>query len=181
MRLEATHRVGKVTSHAAISRINVYLKIALKHQLILNYRLLCPETCPEVVIIGPSKKVSFQQVPQIDQFYTLLWTPSSSDHLLISDWLKFYDKKITRSSIIAMFCEDGNQFFKVHASILKDNNKFQIVVKLLEDCFFDVHFQAYKIYDLDHFSWYVLLVEARILNHKILDRYCRSWISSQSP
>ena len=29
--LEATHRIGKITSHAAISRVNVYRTIALKH------------------------------------------------------------------------------------------------------------------------------------------------------
>ena len=63
IRLEATHRVGKVTSHTAFSRVNFCRTIALKHQLILNYRLLCQELSKELLTVGHKKKTSFEQLP----------------------------------------------------------------------------------------------------------------------
>lgn len=40
IRFEATHRIGKVTAKTSSSRVNVCRTIALKYQLILNYRFL---------------------------------------------------------------------------------------------------------------------------------------------
>ena len=104
--------MGKVTSHAAISRVNVCRTIALTHQLILNCRLLCQELSNEVLTVGHQKKTSFEQLPHLDEFHHLIWMPFST-HLLTTDWVCFYSKKVTLNSKIVMFGEDVPQFFDI--------------------------------------------------------------------
>ena len=147
--------MGKVTSHAAISRVNVCRTIALKHQLILNYRLLCQELSNEVLTVGQQKKISFEQLPHLDEFHHFIWMPFST-YLLTTDWVCFYSKKITLNSKIMIFGEDGLQFFDIYTFILNEKNDFQAVVRHMHDCFFDEHFEAFRIYDLNNFSWHVL-------------------------
>ena len=55
-----------------------------------------------------------------------------------------------------MFGKDDPQFFDIYTFILNEKNDFQAVVRHMHDCFFDEHFQAFRIYDLNHFSWHVL-------------------------
>ena len=62
IRFEATHRIGKITSHAAISRVNVCRTIALKHQLMLNYRFLQKESTYEIFTVGPTKSIAYNQL-----------------------------------------------------------------------------------------------------------------------
>ena len=103
IRLEATHRMGKVTSLAAISRVNVWHTIALKHQLILNYRLLCQELSNKVLTFGQQKKTSFEQLPRLDEFHHLIWM-SFSTHLLTID-IHIYD-------ILHVFKSDKNNVLR---------------------------------------------------------------------
>ena len=55
-----------------------------------------------------------------------------------------------------MFSEDGPQFSDVYTFVLKENNDFQVVVRHMFDCFFNEHFQAFKIFNVENFSWHVL-------------------------
>ena len=62
---------------SGISRVNACRTIALKHQLILNYRLLSEELAYQLFSIGPTKKISFEKFPEINQFFHPLWKVSS--------------------------------------------------------------------------------------------------------
>ena len=73
MRNESKHREGKVTSHVAICRKNVCYTIAIKHQLMLNYRFLAKDS--EILapfITGPIKLLNFEDLNDVENFGHLL-------------------------------------------------------------------------------------------------------------
>ena len=80
---------------------------------------------------------------------------SSPGIFLVTDWIIFYDKKITKNSIIVLLCEDGPHFYVVCNFIIIENS-FQIVAHHMHDWNFNEHFQAFKICDLKNFSWKVI-------------------------
>ena len=72
MKFESKHREGKRTSHSSICRVNICRTIALKHQLILNYRFLSKNSTYPCYTCGRIRKVPIHSLPSVTNFIQLL-------------------------------------------------------------------------------------------------------------
>lgn len=123
IRLQSIHRVGKAISQPIISRVNVCRAISLKHQLILNCKLMSHKSAYRVFFIFPTKIISFEKFPDIDQFFQFIWKSSpSTSTFLEATWRHFHDEKVTKNSIIVALSENGPHFFVIHNFIIIENS-----------------------------------------------------------
>ena len=177
MRNESKHRDGKVTSHVAICRKNVCRTIAIKHQLMLNYRFSAKEEIFATFTSGPVKIVNFEDLDDVLNFHHLLPHYSVGMEVYLAKWIIRLGHKVKSNSIVTIFSENGPYFHVVKAILLSENN-FQIITKTLHDCFLIEHLQAYKIFDNRNYSYAVLNLCDITYNtplsvtNKLADGYC---------
>ena len=157
MRYESKHREGKVSSHVAICRKNVCRTIAIRHQLMLNNRFLNEDTSNPPFISGSTKNILIHELDDVQNFLHLI-PQSVTNSVASTNWVEYLGHKIKRNSIITIFSENGPQFHLVH-TILVNDKELQVVSKRLDDCFFDEHLQAYKVFDDDCFIYCLLKLE----------------------
>ena len=157
MRFESKHRDGKVSSHVSICRKNVCRRISIKHQLMLNYRFITQDSNLALFETGSVKIVEMHDLRNIKDFLYLA-PQSAADAILSTKWFKYLGHKIKQNSIVTIFSESGPQFYLVQKILISEDN-FQIISKKLEDCFFNQHLQAYKIFAETSYSYSILNVK----------------------
>ena len=157
MRFESKHRDGRVSFHVSICRKNVFRTVSIKHQLMLNYRFITQSSNLALFERGPVKIVEMHDLRNIKDFLNLI-PQSAADAILSTKWLKYLGHKIKQNSVVTIFSESGPQFYLVQ-KILISKDDFQIISKKLEDCFFNGHLQAFKIFDETSYSYSILNVK----------------------
>lgn len=154
MRFESKHQEGKVTSHVSRCRINVCRTIAIKHQLILNYRFLSKHCSYPLFTSGTIKQVALTQISESNEFISLL--SHSNGSIKKTQWIKYLGRKIKVNSIIVVPSEEGPLFHVVHVINIIEKYDCRIITKKLNDVFFDNHLQAFQVFDDNNYSWDML-------------------------
>lgn len=171
IRFEATHRIGKSTTKTSTSHVNFCRTIALKYPLILIYRFLSKECQKNIFSTCPIKAFYTQKdVPNFNEYFHLI---SSSEIFRITSWVSFYNQKIVPNCVIVEHSENGPQFYLVHTLFVNLENQLKVIVKHMQDCFYEYNLQAYKI------IWRKLFI-IKILNSKRHNWRCDN-ISAPSP
>ena len=154
MRFESKNREGKQISHAAICRVNICKTIALRHQLVMNYRFLCKNSYYPTYIANHVRSVYIRDIPGISSFMNL-WPKHLNDKVDLTNCIQYKGQSIKKDTVIVTFSELEPQFNFVHLIILIDANNFFIMTKSMLDCYFNHHRRAYKIHS-NEFHWELL-------------------------
>lgn len=117
MRFESKHRDGKITSRSAICRKNVCSTIAIKIQLMLNYRFLTHGSNFSSFETGPTKLFKFCELNNVQEFLHLLPQNDFQSKEIMSSLnrIEYLGHKIQKNCIITIFAEEGPQFHKSRA------------------------------------------------------------------
>ena len=149
----------------------------------LNYRFLSSESAFPPFETGPVTLIKLYDMPDVKQFLHLIsQTQSVNDTVHSVKWLKYLGHKIKEKSIVTIFAEKGPEFHLVHAILISDDT-YQIISKLLGDCFFDEYLQAFKIFNENIYSYCILNMKDVTSNtiisvrNKLVDGY--NYISKQ--
>ena len=153
MRHESKNREGKVISRSAICRVNICRTIALRHQLIQNYRFMSQNALYPTYISSRVRSASIQDLPNISCFIKLLSDNLVHQKINYCSSIKYMGKTIKEDSVIIKFSELGPAFHFVYLIILKNEYDFVFVTRVMTDCFFNEHMRAFKIYDMQCFHW----------------------------
>ncbi|KAJ8677415.1 hypothetical protein QAD02_013202 [Eretmocerus hayati] len=132
LRFEAKNQEGKTISRTAKARLNVCRTIAMRHQLMFNYRLRMKKP--------PSR------------FETAEEKCNLKDTVTTVEWVKICDNRIDRNCILVLFDDKGPAFYVVHYLIVIDDD-IRLITKKLRDCFPVQRVHAYEVHDKDAFSW----------------------------
>ncbi|XP_066595370.1 uncharacterized protein [Prorops nasuta] len=151
MRFESKNREAKISSHAAVCRINVCRTIAIKNQCHINYRFLKNET--ELPENYHTQTLFLTELPDFSFFqHTLSTKISNGKSVLTVKKINLNGTEICNNTIIMIPSEDGPLFYIVNTILALPNEKFLFITKLFKDVLFDYHFQAYQIYS-SIFEW----------------------------
>lgn len=151
IRSEGKHREGKKTAQATNSRVNISRTIAIKHQLLLNYRFQHNITSCNLLTHGPVAEQSLNEIPFINN---VIIPFEMESYVLVAQWICYNNDIINKRAIIVTFSEEGPHFHFVHLIIInKNQNNFIILTKRMLDCYLNEHLQSYKIYDDNCFEW----------------------------
>ena len=74
-------------------------------------------------------------------------------------WLQYGNKKLKHGTVFVTLQDSGLQFHIVQL-LVKKRNTVKIVTKLLDDCYFNEHFGAYRVHDIESFSLIVLEISS---------------------
>lgn len=121
MRYEGKHKEGKKTSQATNSRANIST-IAIKHQLLLNYRLQYNISSCHLLTLGPVAQKNVREIPFVNNCTRI--TPFQVEfNILIAKWICYNNNIINKRAIIVTFNEEGVDFYFVHTIIInKEQN-----------------------------------------------------------
>lgn len=156
MRFESKHQEGKKISRSAICRVNVCKTIALRHQLIFNYRLISKSSSYPTYFCNRIKMSSLKNLPNASNFVHLLPSSFVGKSISLTNSIQYKGKKIKEDSVIVTFSELGSEYYLVYLIILNGDDDFFIVTKSLTDCYLNERLRAVKIYDQDCFFWEIL-------------------------
>jgi hypothetical protein len=190
MRYESKNKEGKVTSHAAICRINICRTIAVKHQLKLAYRFIC-ENLDEPLIweFGGSSITTLNLLESYCKFSHVF--PYTRDcELKTVKWVTYFNRKICPGDVLVFFNNEANdtdlepKFYGIHVLVIVEEILL-IVAKILPGLLFDSHFQCYEV-DLEEneFTEWVCLDKKFVQKYFISSSYLisekRSFITNFS-
>ena len=156
MRFESKHREGKQISRSAICRVNICRTIALRHQLIFNYRLMSKNSTYPTYICGPIKFHPIHKLPNISFFLQLLPDSLSSSNISSTNWLQHMGRTIKEGSVIVTFSELGPDFYLAYLIILIGEHDFLIVSKYMNDVYLNERIRAYKVHSTENLNWHIL-------------------------
>lgn len=155
MKFESKHREAKQISHSSICRVNVCRTIALKHQLILNYRFLSKDSTYPSYSCGRIKSCPVHTLPEAKNFMQLL-PQNFTNNVSVVNSINYMGNKLKRDSVIVTSSELGPAFHFVYLIILVSDSDFLFITKCMDDCYLNEHLSTYKIYDTSCFHWVVL-------------------------
>ncbi|XP_065226772.1 uncharacterized protein LOC135850010 [Planococcus citri] len=147
IRYESKHRVGKITSRAAICRINVCRTIAIKNQLMLNYTFLCEQIFQPIWQTGATTNIIVNDLE--NKIMAAELTAAGYSEIHSTKWVQYFDKKITTGYALVFPAENDQSepnFFSIELMFVSRSNDIWFVVSKLE-AYLDSHVQAYKIYN----------------------------------
>lgn len=155
LRFESKNREGKQIAHPAICRVNICKTIAIRHQLMMNYRFICKNSEYPPYTVNHVKNISTQNVPQIGKFVHL-WPKNLSEYCYSTNYLEYHNIAIKKDTVIVPFSElQDPQFHFVHFIILIDKDTFLLITKSMADCHFNHHLRVYKMHGTE-FHWEIL-------------------------
>lgn len=155
IRYEGKHRESKIISRVSTNRINVNKTIAVRHQLIQNYRFLYDNEPYAPFTAGPGTVMRIQYVQDYHRFASTL-SIKFGEQVTVANWLLIKGSKLKNGRIIVLFSEDGPKFHCVQTLILTGNDDFLVLTVKLTDCYMDEHLQSYEIISEDCYSWSLL-------------------------
>lgn len=144
-RCESKNRNLKITSHVALSRVNVCKTLAVKNQLQLSQRFRRNESAVDPVykISGKTTFSAMQDLPEIHYFFSLL-SMQPSDKINVLETIVHHNQTITKGVALSLPGTEFEQFFLVHLILQKDDRNVSIIAKeITNDTQFDEHFQSY--------------------------------------
>ncbi|KAJ8673109.1 hypothetical protein QAD02_004370 [Eretmocerus hayati] len=151
LRFEAKNQEGKVIARTARTRINVCRTIAIRHQLLLNYRLRLKK--PQARIETAEKKsIVVSKLKNISEFYSLLPVHDPTAVVSTVKWVNTGDDKICKNSILLLFDDGGPVFYLAHELIVIDD-AVHIISKKLSNCYAVERIHGYKVVDKHDFCW----------------------------
>lgn len=153
LRNEAKHKEGKKISGSTTSRLNINRTVAIKYQLMQNYRFINKISNNASCTFSKPKDVMINSIPNYNKFLPML-PKLIKDTLTTIKWLEIDGKKVNDNMIIVLFTEDGSDFYFVSTIILQDN-EFFLLCKRYKDVFFNRHFSAYQIYDCNIVDYHI--------------------------
>lgn len=167
MRFESKHQDGKKVSRACLSRVNVIHSIAIRNQMRLNYRLISQKSTTGYKLfddVGPTELVAVNTIDFAFVSSLLEKLPRTHGCLLVCKFIWYLGSIIQKDVIIMTPAARGPVFNIIHTIILGDESNVTFVVKKLNDCLYDDHFQAYSVLDIENYSWDILDLQS-LLNH----------------
>lgn len=135
MRFERKHREGKISSHVAISRVNVCHTIAVKHQLSLNVSFL-------------NKRIPTDLPQEVHSAKTL--SPIKT--------VEFRGSIARENSILMIPTDDDLSFRKISKILIYNTDTIYFITQELTDVYLDEHLQSYQIFS-DDYIWKVLTLD----------------------
>ena len=154
LRNEAKHKVGKDVSKSTTSRININRTVAIKHQMMLNYRFINQNSTSSAIVCG--KRITLPNISFITDYQKFnSLNLKQVKNITTVKWIEMNGNRILINAILVLFSEEGPKFYIVSEIILEENT-FVILTRQFLDCYFDPHFVAYKIFDSNDVEFTVL-------------------------
>lgn len=152
MRSEGKHQPMKKTARSSISRVNICKTLAVKHQLMLNYKFSAQKTI-QTILTSDKTAMRTLDLPDVLQYIELI--PNEMKHNVKTvKWIKYLGTKIKLGSVLVKFTETGVEFYVVHTILMGlTSDDIYIVSQNLNDVYFSKHYYSYKVYNLQNFSW----------------------------
>ncbi|XP_066585526.1 uncharacterized protein [Prorops nasuta] len=154
LRFEGKHKDGKRTSALTTSRLNINRTVAIKHQLMQNYRFINKISRCSSYTLGKQKHTKIHNITHYEKFM-VLFPKLNTNFLTTVKWIQIDGKKICKSAILVFFNEDSPDFYFISEIIIIDNDFFLLCLRF-NDVFFNSHFSAYKIYDCNIIDYHIL-------------------------
>ena len=155
LRNEAKNKVGKNISKVTSSRLNLNKTVAIKHQLMLNYRFISRSSEYSTYKYGKENIIGTNNIEDFPNFANYL--PKNLNDIASLTWIEFQEKRIKENAILVKFCKNGPKFYIVYRILKIERNDIFILAYELKDCFLEEHFSAYKIYDINKRDYKVFL------------------------
>ncbi|KAJ8669807.1 hypothetical protein QAD02_001066 [Eretmocerus hayati] len=151
LRFEAKNQEDKIIARTARTRVNICHTIAIRHQLLLNYRLRLKKPQPRIET-ARKKPVVVSKLKDVSGFYTLL--PVRDPNVFVSTvkWVKTGEDRIEKNCILVLFNDNGPVFNVVHELIVIDETIF-IVSKKLKNCYAVERVHGFKVVNENDYSW----------------------------
>ncbi|KAJ8682490.1 hypothetical protein QAD02_018282 [Eretmocerus hayati] len=151
LRFEAKNQEGKVIARTARTRVNICRTIAIRHQLLLNYRLRLKK--PQARIETSEKKsIVVSKLKDISEFYSLLPVHDPTAVVSTVKWINTGDDQICKNSILVLFDDGGPVFYLAHELIVIDD-AVHIISKKLRNSYAVERIHGYKVVDEHDFCW----------------------------
>lgn len=113
IRGEGKHQESNLISRNSISRVNVCQSISIRHQLMFNYRFMCPEIETKTFLCG-----SPNITPVVSSNYNKLlfdkFPKNLDDPICLTSFIKHNDKILKKNSVIVEFAKNINYFYFVN-------------------------------------------------------------------
>lgn len=146
MRFEQKNQEAKKTSKTTLSRVNIARTIAIKHQLILNYRLLMNETVENNHYIE-KEKVRMSELQKVTEYKDLLPLEMQKESIVTrAKKIIIGGQEITNKILLMVPSDNGPLFIRVKEILFTQNNKILIIGKLLLDIYFDEDLQGFEVF-----------------------------------